>query len=294
MTLPSERKQSLLKRIEQIQSLPALPEVAQRVLALQQQADAETKTLAEIIELDPALASQLLRHASAPFFGRQRKLTSMIDAIAVLGFDRAMNLAVGLSTSQAFNVPLDGPVGLRSSWRHALYSATLMQTLTPHVMEQFRPDMGLAYLSALLHNIGHLLLAHTFPEEFNNLNQTWEKHPSISLLATEKNILLAEHPEIGAALMRHWLLPAEVLVGIFEHHNPHYRGDHASYPNLLYITNCVLKRQGIGDSDTDTPPLKLMESLGLAEEDLTESMDILLKHQPELDALVVSLRPAVI
>ena len=224
----------LRRRIEQIYQLPPMPEMAQRILALRNDPDASIADLAAIVEMDPSLAAQVVRHATSPFYGYRGKIRSIHDAITrVLGFDLVMNMALGLAMGRSFRNPKDGPLGLRAFWRHAVYSACLAQALAREVPEDRRPEPGLAYLAGLLHNFGFLLLGHLFPPEFKLLNRLVAANPDKPVSALEKcvlgmgqaqDVLDMGHAGIGAWLMQAWQMPEEIVVTLREHHDPEYRG----------------------------------------------------------------------
>ncbi len=283
------------RRIEQVYELPPMPEMARRVLALRNNPDASISELAEIIEYDPSLAAQVVRYATSPFYAYRGKVNSIQDAITrVLGFDMVMNMALGLATSKSFKNPCDGPLGLHAFWRHAVYSATLVQALAKRMSPRIRPQPGMVYLAGLLHNFGFLLLGHLFPPEFKLLNKLVAAHPESPVTALEKcvlgmgqaqNLLEMGHAQIGAWLMQSWRMPDEIIVTLREHHNPEYIGDHAIFPHLVMIADHVLKGREIGDAcDAQIPPTAL-DTIGLTEETVMEIAEQLFEDCSSLDTM---------
>lgn len=263
------------RRIEQVYELPPMPEMARRVLQLRNNPEASITDLAVIVELDPSLAAQVVRYAASPFYAFRGKINSIHDAITrVLGFDMVMNMALGLATGKSFQNPCDGPLGLHAFWRHAVYSATLVQALAKRMPPASRPQPGMVYLAGLLHNFGFLLLGHLFPPEFKLLNKLVAAHPESPVTALEKcvlgmgqaqNLLEMGHAQIGSWLMQSWQMPEEIIITLREHHNPAYIGDHAVFPHLIMVADHVLKGRDIGDApDACLPPLSL-EMIGLEE-----------------------------
>lgn len=271
--------------IEEIEELPTLPYVSQQLLELREKNDAGTNELAHILEYDPILCSQLIRFASTPLFS-SRKASNIQDAINRLGFDRSLNLALGLATGKHFVAPMAGPIGLKSFWRHAIYSAALMQLLQQKLDNGHRLETGLIYLSGLLHNIGYLLFAHQFPQEYKVLNQMMQNNAQLANMAIERTCIGATHNEIGLWLMRKWNLPAPVMVAIFEHHNEDFRGEHAIYANLCCIADRALKKLGIGDADTDEQNRNLMDRVGLSYGHLEECINTLTSEIPDIESFI--------
>ncbi|RMG31490.1 MAG: HDOD domain-containing protein [Gammaproteobacteria bacterium] len=286
----------LRRRIEQVYELPPMPEMARRIIALRDDPDATVADLAAIVELDPSLAAQVVRHATSPYYGYRGKIRSIQDAITrVLGFDLVLNMALGLAAVKAFRNPVEGPLGLHAFWRHAVYSACLAQALAREVPEARRPEPGLAYLAGLLHNFGFLLLGHLFPPEFKLLNRLVAANPDKPVSALEKcvlgmgqaqDVLEMGHAALGAWLMQHWGMPEEIVVSLREHHDPDYAGPHAVYAQLVLLTDRLLKRMGIGEACATTLPETSLEVTGLDEATCEAVLEHLREEAADLDAMV--------
>ncbi len=251
----SEPRLDLKRRLQQIDELPAMPAMAQRILQVRANPYARARELAQVVELDPSLAAQVMRYARAPFFGYPGPIDSVQDAIArVLGYDLVMNITLGIATGAPFRMQTGGPLGMTAFWRHAVYSAALTQNLARALPLARRPPAGLAYLAGLLHNFGHLLLGHLFKTEFFWLNKQAERHPDLPVTELEKRMLRTDHTELGGWLLKAWQLPAEIVTAVRHHHDPDYRGDHSAYPNLVLVADRLLARTGIAvDSQTEIP-----------------------------------------
>lgn len=251
-------------RIRRLEKLPPMPEMTQKILRLSAKPDAEVKELVEVVELDPSLASQVMRYASSPFFSYQGKVDSVHTAITrVLGFNTVMNLALGATAARPFKIARNVPLGLDAFWRHAVYSAALVQALSSAVPKEIRPPAGMAYLAGLLHNFGHLLLGYLFKQEFLILNKFVSKYPDKPIDLIEHRVLGTDHGVIGAWLMEAWQLPEEIVISVREHHNENYQEVHAVYPQLVFLADRLLKGYSIGDAvDSQIPPA-ILDSLGI-------------------------------
>jgi HD-like signal output (HDOD) protein len=81
-----------------LHSLPALPAVVTDLLASFDNEDVDVGALARQIARDQALAARLLRVANSSFYGLQTRISSINEAVVVLGFRavRSMVIAVGV------------------------------------------------------------------------------------------------------------------------------------------------------------------------------------------------------
>lgn len=277
----------LRSRIEQVEELPALPEVADQLLRVKDDPKATAKDVAQIIQLDPLLAGQVMRLASAPYLGFREEVTSIREAITRLGFTRVTDLALGLSAGGALTMPTEGPIGLKAFWRHAVHTAALMQLLAKNVRDPVRP--GIAYLSGLLHNVGFLLLGHLFEEEFLALARSINDNPDRPITDLEREQLGIDHTEVGVWLMRKWRMPPEVVTTVFEHHNTEYRGDHHIYANLALVADRLLKGFDMGDASSNALPERTLLQLGIQANRAQQLAESLMSEDNGLDGLADSL-----
>lgn len=248
---PNELQRSIERRIEQVYELPPMPDLGRRILELQSDPNASAEQLANIVQLDPSLAAQVIRYASSSYYGYAGRVTNIQEAIArVLGYDMVMSLSLGLAAGRSFNIPDHGPLGLSRFWEHAICSAVLTQKLAGVLPDGMRPDPGLCYLCGLLHDFGILLLGHLFPPEFHLLNKMAQANPRESVADLEcrllgmgeaREMLAMGHARIGAWLMEAWRMPDAIRVTLLEHHNSEYRGDYDLLVHLVQLADFLLK-----------------------------------------------------
>lgn len=280
----AEYSRNIRSEIEKLTSIPAMPELAQRIVALGPHP--EVRKLVAIVELDPGLAGQMVRQATSPFFGYRGKVNSVSDAITrVLGLEPAIHLAFGVIAGKAMRSPSDGPAGRKAVWLHAAYSAALMQSMAESLPKSIRALPGMCYLGGLMHNIGLLLLGHLFPADLHALNKAILENPTIPLINLERRLFMTDHTEIGTWLMQKWRMPEEVITAVQKHHDEGYRGENAVYANLALLADRLLQRLGKGDAGSEELPAALLADLGLQEADLMDAVQRLLEARSDLDSL---------
>ncbi|QSA98380.1 HDOD domain-containing protein [Methylococcus sp. EFPC2] len=257
--------QDMRFRIDCIDKLPPLPEIARRVLALREDPYSDAGRLAQVVELDPSLSAQIVRWANSPLYGSRKHILSVKDAIiVVLGFDQVFNQAIALCAMRALQAPREGLLGKRFFWRQTLAGSALIQKLAQHMATENRPALDIAHLVFLLHNTGHLLLAHLFRKEFNYLLKLADANPNAPLLPIERFALGVDHTQLGAWLMQSWNMPEELKTIIQHHHNPYYRGQHEKLVWMTCLTDRLLGQIGIGDAvQTSVDDTPLYDQLGL-------------------------------
>ena len=286
----ANRREYIKEKVLNLTELPAMPKIAQEVLQLAGNPYANATDLAAIIEQDPSLSAQLLRYARSPFYGFRGEVGSVADAISrVLGFDMVMDMALGISMGKAFKNPADGPLGLNAFWRHATYSAALVQKLGNAINNIHRPRPGMAYLAGLVHNMGILLLGHLFKKEFAMLTKAYKENPDTELIELEQQVLGVTHNEMGVWLMEAWNLPSELIIAVREHHNTDYTDTHAAYPNLVLISNRLLHTIKLGDEVTNELPENILNELGLDEEEVMNIFELIINNAEGLDYMAMQM-----
>jgi len=269
--------------VSQIKQLPPLPGIAARIMKLAADPLADARKLAAIVELDPLLTTQVIRWAGSPLYGYKGKITSVHDAISrVLGYQFVFDLVLGLSALSPLKAPIEGIIGTRSFWTHALASTHLMTDLNKKLPAEYRFETQTVFFVALMHNIGLPLLADQFIKEFKILSDLAGANPSLNLYQLEKFSLGVNHAELGSWLLKSWDMPPEVVEVVYHHHNPHYRGNHYQLNLLTYLNDSLLAHINIGDNQEANNTDQAIQELRLSSADCDNALT---KLQSELDSI---------
>jgi len=252
------------QRLEETLEIPPLPDTAQRIIKLRVDPYADMRALSTIVEMDPALAAQVVSWAASPYYAAPGKIKSVHDAIVrVLGFDLVLNLALGLALGKSLGLPKDSPKGFTPYWQQAVYVATAMEALVGCIKPERRPTIGLAYLTGLLHNFGYLLLAEIFPPHFSSYCRYQEANAQTHYTYIERFLLGITRDQLAGWLMQLWTMPEEVCAGLRHQSDPDYAGPGAVYANLVYVAMRLLRPHGIGNAPLEEIPEALFKRLHL-------------------------------
>lgn len=286
-----KRLESLLVDVE---GLPAMPEMSQRILQVTGNPDSNAVDLSRVIEVDPSLAAQIISYATSAFYGYRGDISSVRDAISrVLGFELVANIALGISIGTSFRVPAEGPIGLSAFWRHAVYTSALAERVSKAVPRDRQVKPGMAYLSGLLHDFGFLILGHLIPASFKILNETIAANPTVPVTTLEDLVLGIRHTDIGVRLLQQWKIPDEAVLTANHHHDADYRGELAAYAQLINIAEHLLHTHGVvSDSDLTPVPRTTLALLGLSEESIEKATQPVIDACAELDTLAQLLSQA--
>lgn len=254
----------LEQRLTALNALPSIPETTRQLLRLLNNDNTRVNELTCIIEQDPMLSVQLLKQARSSFYGFGGNIENIQMAILQLfGYDTALHMAIGLSAAKTFNGSITGRIGQKNIYQNAVLVSALCESLAKKMPVSKRPPKGTAQLAGLLHNLGYLLLAHLFNDEYEELNKQLAEHDGSSTWDAIQRHFDTSPESIAAWLMEFWQMPVSLLIAQREQRNPDYSRKHASQANLVLIANRLLHTYGHGDAESDELPEVVLERLGI-------------------------------
>lgn len=228
----NDRQQKLKRALENISSLPAMPVIAQKLLALPLDTDAGETQLINLIGQDPQISARIIGLANSPIMGLTRKINQVNEAAALLGINKVKSVAIGIASMSGFMKLSPGKnFNPQDLWLHCMTIAIAMRDIAQAMPRAQRPDEDQIFLSGLLHDIGYMALHHVDSAASNYLHQQIRQQPGRPVQEIEMELLGITHCQIGAQLGRHWNLPSEII-DVLAHHHPPYPDQDAG-ANLL-------------------------------------------------------------
>jgi len=278
------------QRIANLDSLPAMPDVAAKLLQLSRDPETMAKDVAEVIEMDPAIVAQVMHYARSPWYGYHGEIETVEQAIfSVLGMEMVTNIAMGMSAGKVFTIPSTGYLSAKNLWQHAVYCAALSEALARVMPMHCKIKSGAAYLSGLLHNIGFMIVAHCFPDEFIELSKKAEMNLTMPMVELEKQHYGTTHADVAAKLMRRWNMPDQVIEVMQHHHDKEYTGEYQREVLLVQVVNRVLANMEIGDETNCALDDTVLEILGLKKETIYTVMANIFDSRTNLDSMIAQL-----
>jgi putative nucleotidyltransferase with HDIG domain len=206
--------------IAKLNSLPAMPVIAQKLLALSLDTDEGEAQMLKLIGQDPLITAKIVGLANTPIFGVTRKVSTINDAAMLLGFSRVRSVAIGIATMSALTKLPEGHFKANDLWMNSMATAVTMRTIARAMPARARPMEDQIFLAGLLHDIGYMALAFLDTHASNALHAQLQSQPERPILEIEQELLGITHSEIGAQLAHHWHLPEDIITVIRHHHTP--------------------------------------------------------------------------
>ncbi|BCK86896.1 HDOD domain protein [mine drainage metagenome] len=241
----------LRQAVRNLNSLPAMPLIAQKLMSLKLDSEEGEKQMLLLISQDPMISAKIIGLANSPLLGASRKITAINDAAMLLGLTRIKSVATGIAVMSLVSKPI-GRFDPQELWLHNMGVAFAMLPVVRAMPAKNRPQDDLIFLTGMLHDIGYLVLAHLDTRRSDDLHTRFVIEPDRPAIEIERELLEMTHDELGAELAKHWNLPSEIVTVLRYHHTPEAAGAAEGQP-LVRIVNITEKL---------LPPLGIREFVG--------------------------------
>jgi len=233
----------LAEIISLIQHIPPFPKVAIRVLELLKDPDVEADQLAEIIQYDPSITANVLKMCNAAYFGLPRKVSSLDEALVVLGNATLKDIIIASSSAKFLRGQVGAGYKLEQGdmWKHSVAAGIMAKLLVRDIKGV---DSGSAFTCGLLHDIGKRFMSSFVADDFEEIIRKVEKE-QCSFVAAEKSYLGITHADLGGMILEKWEFPQEQIEAVKHHHDPDAL-EQDDLTALVALANGLVITLGIG------------------------------------------------
>jgi HD-like signal output (HDOD) protein len=275
---------NLKEAIRNLDMLPAMPVIAQKILALNIDSIEGEREMLKLIEQDPQIAAKIIGLANTPLFGTSKRVSSVSDSAILLGFTRVKAVTMGIAFMSSLITKPAGKLDIQGVWLHSLAIALALRTLSLAMPRNTRPLDDEVFLAGLLHNIGYMVLNHLDQKRSDELHTriSLEKdRPSVEI---EAELLEMSHCELGAELAYLWNLPEAIVTVLRYHHDPENEHAAAGQPlvSMVNIAEKVLAPFGIFEHVTVDISHEEWQALGIDPAKADKLIDQITKQAEEV------------
>lgn len=255
LNLPSQSDIQAVLTLDR-ETLPSFPQVAAKLLEVSKDDTAPLEEVAKIVETDPGISIRVLELVNSAFYGLSRKVTSLSDAVVILGLDEIKKLALGIAIfEKIFKTGHTKEFNRLMFWRHSLAVAVLSMKIAQKIEY---PNPEEAYTAGLLHDVGKIFLDlqghRDYGEFIRNLSESTDL-----VIEKERSEIGLGHDDIGAFFCARWQLPESLVLAVKYHHQPFENHDLAEDEKQLIAIVCMADflcwTQGMGSFDFIRPPI---------------------------------------
>jgi len=243
-----EKANELQSQVREIEGLSTIPLSMTRIMLVADDPKATANDLAQEIASDQSLTAKILQIVNSAFYGFRREISSVTDAVVILGFNQVRHMATAVSVFGAFQRGEDRLFDRQLLWRHSLACAMTSNALTIKSRDKYPDEKG-GHTAGLLHDIGKVVLDQYFHDKLVEV-MVYAKDRSAPLIEAEQTILGATHADVGGWLADSWGFPVTLVESIKCHHAPHEAHEPRLLPFVTHASNAVCNALGYAATDT--------------------------------------------
>jgi HD-like signal output (HDOD) protein len=208
-TLTQEQISNVLMGIK----IPPQPQILVDLQIEQIMPDPDLKRIAALIRRDVGLAGTILKVVNSSFYGLRNKITSVDQAVSLIGLDSIINIINGVSIKSEMS---DETITHMNRFWDTANDIAMIATNIAKMVGFPKPD--LAYLLGLFHNVGVPLLMRRFDNYLEVLEHSYGNN-SDRIIDIENDVLKTNHAVVGYYIAKSWNLPKILCEAIAEHHS---------------------------------------------------------------------------
>lgn len=261
----------LQKLLQSPPSLPFEPSLLPMLFAMtREDSKASTADLVALIEHSQKLTARVLAIANSAAYGLEFKVSSLYQAVRILGVHEVRMLAILVGTASVIEgAKLPRNFEVSTLWRHQLKVAAVARRLAedlggpngvcgPAAPEGDRLTMlpDEAYVAGLLHDIGKVFFAASRPDLWEDVEKIW-KESGLRYFEAEESYWGMDHAYIGAAVLHAWKLPLLLTESVNWHHAPELAPAYGMEARLVAAANHFVH----GEYDAERYPWEHVVSL---------------------------------
>lgn len=266
-------QQHLKELVQRIDDLPTLPSVITRIIRMVEDPETTASDMHTVISQDPSLTGKVLKLVNSAFYGFSRQISTVREAVVILGFNRVKSLALSASVFEVFQGPGVEKFDRVGLWEHSIATGIAGEIVGKR-LEHENPEEVL--VAGILHNIGKIVIDLYFHAELEEIFRLVREGDCL-MLEAEVDVLGVGHDEIGAWLSEQWNLPEKITASIRHYHHPlSAPEDLRLLPMLIHTGDILARSQNWGWTGDHTMPELLedvRDELGLSRQDIPEILE---------------------
>lgn len=209
--------------------LPALPQVAMKVIEVASDPNSSMRDLESAVARDQAIASTVLRLSNSAYYGMPGRISTLSRAVLVVGSDKLKSVVYAACTESLFRKPKSSFED-RILWEHSLATAIVARFLAKQLGHTAGEE---ALVAGLIHDIGKVVMDTNARDKYQWVVQR-VRNEHDTFVAAERDIFGFDHADVGGLVAHKWSLAESLVEAVRCHHNP---GAATLDPGLTAIIN---------------------------------------------------------
>lgn len=225
--------------VSHMDTLPSLPDIYFELVEELQDPDASVDRVGALISRDIGMTAKVLQLVNSSFFGLSVHVEDANHAAALLGLNTLKPLVLTACIFRQLEKSRVPVAWLEKILSHSMDVAGLAKQLAT-AERVSREIADNAFIAGALHDVGKIVLADNFGNDYNAVCQQAEEQES-SLSSVEHDRLGASHADVGGFLLGLWNLPQEMVEAVAYHHDPNTSVDRSFTPlTAVHVANALV------------------------------------------------------
>lgn len=261
-------KEDKIKRImAQVKAFPGMPATAAKLIKMLEDSNSTAAQIEEVLRYDAGLTANILKVTNSAYFGIPSKVSSVKQAIVMLGWKRLLQLVVTMCMSTVMKKSVAGyDLSQGELWQHSIAVSVAAEAVVKALKI---PQAEEVFTAALLHDVGKLVLGGFVKDDIEQIEVMVAK--GIPFEVAEYIVIGTDHAKIGARILKKWGFPTDLVNAVSWHHDPETCENHCTLSDIVHIANTIGLRIGFGRGGSEIqvePSVSVTDRLGLEPVDL--------------------------
>ena len=197
--------------INKVGDLKVLPFVARKLLETISNDKVSISDLNDIIEKDQTITARVLKISNSALYGLRQEVTSLQQAIMILGFKTIRSLVLSISTKSLYK---KFGITEQMMWDHSIGAAIAAKLISADLGRELG---DIAFTGGLMHDLGKVIMNNETPEAFTEVMMNMYNE-GIDSITAEEDVYGYNHSEIGSTVISRWGLSGVLVEILGKHH----------------------------------------------------------------------------
>jgi HD-like signal output (HDOD) protein/CheY-like chemotaxis protein len=248
---------AIREKVSRMERVPSIPTLYLELVRQVQSPNSQTEDIAKTISQDIGMTAQILKIVNSAFFALPQPTSNIPDAIWYLGMDTVKHLVLAVGIFRQFEARKLGGLSLETLWHHCSRTANAAKLIaqSERAGRQLVED---AMAAGLLHDVGKLVLASNYPEEYQEIGRNAQAK-RVEWLVQEREVFGFDHADVGGYLLGLWGLPPAVVEAVLFHHFP-TKSERSTFTALtaVHAANVLVQTQRPSYGGIVSPQIDLL------------------------------------
>ncbi len=229
------KQEKINEIMARVKAFPGMPDTSAKLLKMLKDSETSAAEIEDVLRYDPGLTANILKLTNSAYFGIPSKVSSVKQAVVLLGWKRLLQLVMTMCMSTVMKKPIPGydlPHG--ELWRHSVAVSVAAELF---VKELKISNVDEVFTAALLHDVGKLVMGEFVRDDLQQIEEMVAK--GIAFEVAEFIVLGTDHAHIGARILEKWAFPEDLINAVGRHHDPETCENRCTFSDIVHIANIL-------------------------------------------------------